>query len=78
LLFVRKTCVSFWCDFRKVDYSIVCCYQLKDTLEGVGWDTRDVKTALFGRCYNVKTVRQRCSDVALASCVGWEVNRNFC
>jgi len=29
---------------------------------------QDVKTTLFGRCYDVETVKQRCSNVGLTSC----------
>ena len=43
------------------------------------WHTMDVRTTLCGRCYDIKTLKQRPYNVVLTSCAGWLVGffRNF-
>ena len=33
----------------------------------------NARTTLYGRCYDVKTLKRRCYNVALTSCAGWEL-----
>lgn len=38
----------------------------------------DVRTTLFGRCFDVKILQQRCNDVVPASCAGWVYDNLSC
>ena len=33
---------------------------------------QDIKTTLFGCCYNITMVKQCCNNVILTSCAGWQ------
>ena len=34
---------------------------------------RDVRMTLYGRCYDVKTLKRCCENVVLKSCSDWEI-----